>query len=118
MMEQTIFGLLSTGATLAGARVYSDGLPLNPVFPAIVFSRVATDVQRSLNGESGLDLVRFQIDCWATKVEDSITLGGQVRVLMQTIGAQTVSVLGGREVAGREIRYRRILDFHVWEDVS
>ena len=116
MIEQTVLAALTTGSplpTAAGSRVYAILLPQNIGMPAISFQRVATDPDASLSGNSGLDRVRLQIDCWARGYNEAKMLSAEVRVVLEALGALLVMDLDGYEPT--EKLYRSTLDFSLWQ---
>lgn len=81
-VELQVFSALN-GATAAGSRVYPLLRAEGSALPAIVYSRVGNAPVNSLNGSSGLDAVRIQVDTYATTYAQAKQVGDQVRVLMQ-----------------------------------
>lgn len=47
------------------SRVYRMRLPENATLPAQTYSRVSTDHDYVHEGDTGLETVRVQVDCWA-----------------------------------------------------
>lgn len=116
MIEQTVLAALTTGSPLptsAGERVYAILLPQNSPMPAISYQRVATDPDASLSGNSGLDRVRLQIDCWSYGYAETKALAAEVRAVMGGIGALLLMDLDG--YAPEEKLYRSTLDFSLWQ---
>lgn len=116
MIEQTVYAALTTGSplpTAAGIRVYPVMMPQNPTLPAITYSRVSGVPIVSLDGMSGLDCVRLQIDCWASTYLAAKNLATQVRTEMATLNALLLLDVDGYEPD--EKVYRVTMDFSLWQ---
>lgn len=115
-VEQALFEALTTGSPLptdAGDRVYAVLMPQDVVLPAVSFQRISNNPIVSLDGASGLDQVRIQVDCWAETYAAVKTLSAQVRSVMEGINALPVMDLDGYE----EVKhvYRLTMDFSMWQ---
>ncbi len=117
MKENDIYNALSAGSpapTSAGVRVYPVRMPQDVSMPAICYQRVGVTPTSSLDGDSGKDLVRFQIDCYAETYAAMKTLAAEVRVALTAIGALFVSDIDGYEADAK--LYRETLDYSIWTD--
>ena len=118
MIEQTVYTALTTGSplpTAAGLRVYPMLMPQEPAYPALTYQRIANDPIASLDGNSNLDRVRLQIDCWALTYLAAKNLAAEVRAEMATIGALLLLDLDDYE--SNEKVYRVTMDFSLWQAV-
>jgi len=116
MIEQTIFTVLSTDASvsgLVGNRIYPLRSPQKAEFPLVVYTRVSSARISNLDGEN-IANPNFLIDCWATSYAQAKTLAGYVEQAI--LGSTIRCVLNGdREDKNDDIElYRISLDFSVW----
>ena len=108
----------SPAPTSAEDRVYATPLP-DGTFddgPAISYQRVSSLPTLSLAGDSFLDRVRIQIDCWASTYLGAKTLANEVRFAMANYsGLKSVpdTTLDDYEADTR--LYRVSVDFFCWE---
>ena len=87
MVETEVITALTAGSpTLAGDRIYAHVLPDGTAFPAISFQRVSTAAVNNLAGHALRDLVRIQVDAWATTYDEAKSVAAEVRQRMQTAG--------------------------------
>lgn len=117
MKENDIYTALTAGSPLptsAGIRVYPVMMPQNVAMPAIRYQRVGVAPTASLDGDSGKDLVRFQIDCFAETYAAVKTLAVEVRAALTAIGALFVGDIDGYEADAK--LYRETLDYSIWTD--
>lgn len=52
-------------AAIVGARIYRVKMPDNPTLPAITYQNVSGAGVESFDGDSGLYMPVFAVDCWA-----------------------------------------------------
>lgn len=117
MKENDIHAALASGSpapTSAGDRVYPVLMPQGVGMPAIRYQRVGVASTSSLDGDSGKDLVRFQIDCFAETYAAVKALAVEVRTALTAIGALFVSDIDGYEADAK--LYRETLDYSIWTD--
>jgi hypothetical protein len=85
-LEPRIFSIL-TGytavAAVVGTRVYPLVLPQKAALPAVSYLRVDGVQDSNLSGNSGLEVVRVQIDCWAETYAGAKALASAVSEAMQ-----------------------------------
>jgi hypothetical protein len=115
--ENDIYTALASGSPLptsAGVRVYPVLMPQGVTMPAIRYQRVGVVPTSSLDGDSGKDLVRFQIDCFAGTYAAVKALAVEVRAALTAIGALFVSDIDGYEDDTK--LYRETLDYSIWTD--
>jgi hypothetical protein len=116
-LETLIFEALATGSPLptsAGVRVYPEQAKQGAATPRITYSIVTTVPQNNLGGNSGLDLVRVQVDCWADSSPAAATLATEVRAVLE---AQPFKALLQNSFTAYEHEtktFRRSLDFRCW----
>lgn len=117
MIEQSIYTALTTGSPLptsANTRVFPVLIPKESnAYPAISYQRVTSTPVVSLQGSSGLDNVRVQIDCWARTYKEVKALAAEVRLVMQSIGALPATDVDDYEPETK--LYRVIMDFTMWQ---
>jgi hypothetical protein len=70
--------------TSAGVKVYPLLAPQGTVPPYASYQRVSAIPEVSLDGESGIDLVRVQIDAWGATMSEAKVLAGEIRQAMKT----------------------------------
>ncbi len=77
-----VFSVITSDAVVAGimsSRLYPMRMPQDGALPAAVFQLIATEPINSIQGDSGLDLLRIQIKAWATKYTDAHNLALAIR---------------------------------------
>jgi hypothetical protein len=117
MIEQTFNSLLlGTPAIVAivGSRIHHMERPENETGSAIVFRRISTVPDATLQGDSGLDAVRLQVDCWADTHMTSQSIAALVRsaVKLAAIGRAVMEINDQDQVTGIK---RTIVDFNLWQ---
>lgn len=82
-LEKGFVALVSGNSpqTLAAARVYPR-LPQDVTFPAILYTRVATDRTQSIDGNVGVTQTTLVVDAMAESYSDAKTLADEVRVIL------------------------------------
>lgn len=65
-------------ATISGGRIYPVRLPQGQRLASIVYNRISELGDYHMLGPSGLAWARMQIDCWAEKQDDAVTLANAV----------------------------------------
>lgn len=101
--------------TLAENRVYALRLPKNTTFPALSFQRISSEPVNSLDGSSGLDQVRLQVDCWAETYDQAKRLAAEVRDALEA-GSFKALLATERDDFEEEARlYRVSSDFMLWQ---
>lgn len=83
ILEQGLYTLLSGNSpqTSAGTRIYPR-LPQNVTFPAILYTRLATDRVQAIDGNVGVTEVMVAVDCVAESYSDVKSLADQVRTIL------------------------------------
>jgi len=112
MIETDIFDALKD---LVADRCYPLMMPQNPVLPAIVYSRQASDPQYRLEGGSSLSQVRVEIDCYAKTYDEAKSLSAEVRSAMEAASYKGTMIFDADFYEPDVKLYRVILDFYVWE---
>ena len=121
-LESDLYAYLSTHAALTsvvGTRIYPAPLPQACSLPALTYSRISTATMYSHGGDSALDAVRLQFDCWATSHTDVIALAAALRAaLTGKIASLGVCFLDAdRDVYEPETGYRRrIMEIIIWRE--
>ena len=83
VFEQGLFSVLSGASpqTAAGDRIYPR-LPQDVTFPAILYSRLMTDRNQSIDGNVGVTEVMVSIDCIAESYSQAKAMADQVRTIL------------------------------------
>lgn len=95
--DATIGPLVANGTSPETYRIFHERLPQEPTYPAIVYSRVATDLDTNpLDGPNGLTSVILDIDAVATSRDDMKALGDAIKTALNgvtgALGAATVQL--------------------------
>jgi hypothetical protein len=114
MIEQEVLTALS-GHTDAGTRVHALFLPQGSTYPAIVFQRISNTPVDAINGSSGLDHVRVQIDVYSPSFLAAKTVLSQVRPLMLAAGFTGLMVNDFDEYEAETKLYRSSADYMCWD---
>ena len=111
---------------VGGMRIHNVRLPQNQVAPSVVYLKVGEDGDYHLQGDSGLGLVRMQIDSWATHADAATELANAVYDRLS--GAQgtfsSVEFRGAFVVSGRDDYddtsklYRVSRDYNIWYGIN
>lgn len=72
--------------TIISDRCYPVIMPLQPQFPLVTYSRVATAPNITQEGPSGLDVVLVQVSCWAESFDQVRQLAEAVKQAITTWG--------------------------------
>jgi hypothetical protein len=112
MIETDIFESLKD---LVSDRCYPLMMPQNPVLPAIVYSRQASNPFYRLEGGSSLSQVRVQIDCYARSYEEAKDLASNARSAMESASYKGTMIFDADFYEPDVKLYRVVLDFYVWE---
>lgn len=112
MIETDIFDALKD---LVSDRCYPLMMPQNPVLPAIVYSRQASDPQYRLEGGSSLSQVRMQIECYAKTYDEAKAISADVRSAMEEASFKGTMIFDTDFYEPDVKLYRVIHDFYVWE---
>jgi|SRR3990172_9241347 len=116
MVETEIITALSGGSpTLVGDRIFAHVLPDGVAMPAVTFVRASTTAQNHLGGHGGLDLVRVQIDSWATTYDEAKSVAAEVRQRMQAAGFKGLMTNEWDDFEPDTERYRVSTDYMVWQ---
>lgn len=104
-----------TGSPGIGAPVYPIVRDEGTGLPAVTYSRVSNVPTTSLSGESNLDSVRLQFDCWATTYAAARTLAAAVRAAFQTSDFKAVLISDFDDYEPDTRTYRASLDMRFWD---
>ena len=106
---------------LVVARIYPDILPQKPTYPALTFEIISDIPYRALAGDSGREVVRARIHCWAKTAAGRDDLSRKVRTaladfsgLMGTTAVSSVKFESWNNLYDDvpEV-YRRVTDFMI-----
>ena len=116
-LETKLYTLLSTtsGVTdLVGTRSYPLTAPQDAEMPFIVYTRISSGREYSLDGYSSLENPRMQIDCYAQTYSAAKGLSEAVTTAMRGSSTFSVSWDDPRESFEEDETYRISIDFSVW----
>lgn len=118
VLETLVYQVLRDHAgvsALVSGRVYPLMLPQGCALPAISYQRVSTDHVASMDGYSGLERVRVQIDVMASTYAGAKALATQVMSAMNsTLLFKCVPDSQIDMLENDESTYRVSIDFMVW----
>lgn len=113
-LAQDIQALLSALPGLSGGawHVINDAQP--PVYPYLVWSRIASPANVSLSGPSGMQNTRIQVDIFSRSVSQLDGLSKALDAAMASWSVQNVP-LGGMDSYEDMVRaYRATREFSIW----
>jgi hypothetical protein len=122
MIETTLYSVLKADPTVAAlvvsggvTRIYPLEVPQDVVMPAVVYQRIASAPEVTLDGDAGLDAVRVQVSCWAATYAGAKELAAAVRAAVNASNLRAVTEI---EIDDRDTetrQYRVIIDFRIWQ---
>lgn len=119
MIEATIYATLKNDAgvtALVSSRIYPVVMPEGTALPAVVYQRISTNPVASLDGDSGLDLVRMQISSWGKSYSSAKVLAAAVRTSLVGANALKLRTESEQDDYDPETRLHRVIsDFIVWQ---
>jgi hypothetical protein len=89
-------------------------MPQDVVYPAIVYQRVGGDRGYAMDGDTGLESVPIQIDCWADTLAEADALMNLVITAMTSETTFSVYDITALFEGEEENTYRVSRDFLVW----
>ena len=98
LVEDALCQILSDHAgvsALVGFDVYAQQSPAGQKYPYLVYRRISADHARHLGAASGVETVRFQVDCYADGYLAVRDLAEQVRLALDGYGPATVTCYAG-----------------------
>lgn len=118
-LESRIYAALTTATALTalvGTAIYPEHRPQEGTMPAVVYSRVSGLRLYHLQGYSGLENPRVQIDSYATSLDGRREVAAQVITAMEASTTFKAMALTSPidDYDDRLKIYRRIFDFSVW----
>lgn len=117
MIEKALVArLLSQAAVtaLVGTRVHPNGLPQDPTFPAVSYTRISGVHEHSHSGVSNLITARFQFNSWADDVAGAGY--GQAKALAKVVRVALDAYVGAD--ANADIRTILVEDDRDAEDLD
>lgn len=81
-IDRAVMDRLAQGGTIAQTRVNPEFNRQNQQYPALVVARVSGPTELLLDGPTGVEEGRWQIDCWAASYAQAIALAGEVNALL------------------------------------
>ena len=119
MIEIAIVTALKNNSTITDIvedRIYPLFRPQSDPLPALVYQRVSTVPENSLDGFSGLDAVRLQFSCYAKTLIEAKELAVLLRAALDSdsiIKSTCVMEMDEQDLETRN--FRTIVDFNVWQ---
>lgn len=119
MLEEKIQAVLKGAASItaiAGDRITPMQMRQTPIYPAVVYQRVAGNRENHVRGYANLENAIIQIDAWAVTLAGAIALGDAITTAMYAATA-FAAILPGSPVDTWEDdvkKYRRSMDWSVW----
>ena len=80
-LETGLYAFLAAQAALkalVASRIYPEAAPAAAKKPYLVYQRITTDRDRTMDGPNGLATPRMQVTCWAATYAGAIALAGAV----------------------------------------
>lgn len=105
-------------AAVGGTRIYPIKLPQGQMLASIVYSRISGQGDHHMEGPSGLNRARVQIDCWASTVDAADLLARQVK---ERIDGYRGSILWGEDSPAEAIVVQGIFfdgEREDWDDAA
>jgi hypothetical protein len=126
LIEEALYSLLANTPSIVALvddRIYPNGGAEDDRYPLVTYEKIRGASEQSHDGISGLAHPIFQINCFASKYSDTITLAEAIRLLLQGyrgtvagVEIQSSRFLGDQDV-GRDPEtkaYARVLDFEIY----
>lgn len=117
-LETLIYALLAADSpvsTLVSTRIYPLVLPQDVVLPAITYTRISGGQVSSLDGYSGLENPRIQVDAWAASYSGVKDLAAKIVTAMNGSATFSATILSDTDFFEDETKiYRVSLDFSAW----
>ena len=111
-IETSIYAALSG---LASGKVYPLVAPEKVVAPYIVYSRISSTPENTLDGGSTIVLVRIQVDTYANTYSACKNLAESVRVAMEG-GVVKSTMQTDQDLFEPDLKvYRISQDYYVWQ---
>jgi hypothetical protein len=111
-IETAIYTALSG---LASGKVYPLVAPEKVTAPYIVYSRISSTPENTLDGGSTIDLVRIQVDTYANTYSACKNLAESVRVAMES-GVVKSTMQTDQDLFEPDLKvYRISQDYYVWQ---
>lgn len=117
LAEEVVLSVLagaSPYATDADDRVFAVLAPQDTPLPRITFQRVSSAPVTDFQGNSNLDQVRIQVDCWAAGYLDARNLATQVRAALEANELKFLLVTDQDDYEPETRIYRVRQDFRCW----
>jgi hypothetical protein len=102
---------------LVGSRVYPAKLPEKITLPAVAYQMSLDTAVNSLSGDSGLDIFRLEVACWATSYAGAQDVAKAVReALIDAPGFNLLTESQDDDQDLDTMNYAVILVFSVWSE--
>lgn len=112
MIENTIYTALSG---LASGRVYPIVMPEKGTVPAIVYQRISSTPENTLDGGATIDQIRIQVDTYAKTYAEAKNLASQVRTALESSSAKATLQTDVDFFEPDVKLYRVTQDFYCWQ---
>lgn len=117
-VESKLYALLTADpavSAIVGTRVYPMVLPQRCTFPAASYFRVSGGQQNTLDGYSGTENPRIQVDCWAREYADAKALASAIRTAMDGATNFKALCISDRDMYEDDAELHRVLlEFSCW----
>lgn len=111
-IEQDIFNALDG---LVGGRVYPLVMPEKGTKPAIVYTRIGSNPENTLDGGATIDQIRIQVDTYANTYAETKTISASVRSIMESASFKG-TLQSDQDLFEPDIKlYRVSQDYYVWK---
>ena len=112
-IETTIYTALSS---LASGKVYPLVAPEKVSAPYIVYSRISSTPENTLDGGATIDLVRIQVDTYANTYSAVKSLAESVRSAMESSASIKATLQSDQDLFEPDLKFYRISqDYYVWQ---
>jgi hypothetical protein len=115
-LETKIYTLLSGVVAVVGTRIYPLVAPQEAELPLIVYTRISSGREYSMDGYSNLENPRMQIDCFAGTYAEVKTLSEAVVSAMRAATTFSVASDNPIEFYEDDETYRISTDFSIWHE--
>ncbi|MDD2728174.1 DUF3168 domain-containing protein [Malikia sp.] len=112
-IQEQLYDLLS-GHTDAGSRVFPQVAPEGTEKPYIVYQRVSSSSENTLDGRSGLVNTRMQIDVFARTYAQALSVTSAIDGLMDAWEVQNISILSADSFEPDTRLHRVTSDYSIW----
>jgi len=118
MILEQIYSILisdSNVTDIMGTRLFPMRLEPGTVLPAAVYQVITTDPVNSLDGDSGLDLLRVQIKAWADTYTEAKSLGLAIRnAITGAASIKAITEIDKDDQDEKTKSFAAVMQFSIW----